>query len=270
MKYTFKDAMRMFDCTKKDIVCALRKYGYYSKKAVIDDKCIDYLGNYFANKEFNFDLNSCNNSRSLSLEKMMQDEFNKDCRRVLNSLENDTLENFYIDNLKSKAMQLNLLEDNIFDFLRDYYPDLYRAAQDAVTAYKTIGYIEHYSRYCLNDIGLFLELFVTYLLNRNGLVESCKSTYSCDNINLYSKIRFLSNHGLPKKIVDLLDITRLIRNKIHVLLENNSHQYVPDSLNYSFQQDITEEDCREYLENVYVLSCWLVRKDNFLENEKKN
>ncbi len=265
MKYTFRDTMRMFECTKKDIVRALNKYGYYSKKAVIDDKCIEYLGNYFANKGLRFDLNntnSCNNSKSLSLEKMMQDEFNKDCRRVMNSLENDTLENYYIGNLKSKAMKLNFLEDNTFDFLRDYYPDLYRSAKDAATAYKTISYIEHYSRYCLNDIGLFLELFVTYLLNRNDLVDSCKSTYGSDNVNLFSKIRFLSDHGLPIKIVDLLDNTRLIRNKIHVLLENNSHQYVPGSFNYSFQQDITEEDCRECLENVYVLSCWLVRKDN--------
>ena len=270
MKYSYKDVMRMYNCSKKDIVRALRKYGYYSKKSIIDDKCVEYLGKCFENSEFGLSDWTLNvSAKSNTLEEMIKNEFAKDCRIMLNNLEN-TEENYYIDDLYSKAQAVDFYDDDCFNFLREYYPDLYRTAKDALIAYKTIAYINHYSRYCLNDIGLFLELFVTYLLNRNGLVDICKAAYGSDSINLFSKIRCLSNHGLSKKIAELLDNTRLIRNKIHVLLENNSHQYVPGSLNYSFQQDITEEDCRECLENVYVLSCWLVRKDNFLENEKKN
>ncbi len=273
MKYSFKDTMRMFNCSRKDIIRALSKYGYFSKKSIIDDKCIDYLDKYFdkSSEGLSDELLSLNtdSNNAVSLGVIMQQEFAKDCRYILKDLEN-TEENFYIDDLLSKAQIVNFLDDSSFDFLREYYPDLYRSAKDAASAYKTIPYINHYSRYCLNDIGLFLELFVTYLLNKNGLVDVCKSTYGVNSTNLYTRIRCLANNGLPQKITDLLDSTRQIRNKIHVLLENKSHDYVPGSLNYSFQQDITEEDCRECLENVYVLSCWLVRKDNFLENEKKN
>ena len=273
MKYSFKDTMRMFNCSRKEIIRALSKYGYFSKKSIIDDKCIDYLGKYFdksskglADESLSLNANSNN---AASLEEIMQMEFAKDCKFILKKLEN-TEENFYIDDLLAKAQIVNFLEDNTFDFLREYYPDLYRSAKDAASAYKTIGYIEHFSRYCLSDVGLFLELFVTYLLNRNGLVDICKSVYGSDSVNLFSRIRCLANNGLPRKIAELLDNTRLIRNKIHILLENNTHQYVPGSLNFSFQQDITEEDCRQCLENIYVLSCWLVRKDNSFESEKKN
>ena len=273
MKYSFKDTMRMFNCSKKDVIRALSKYGYFSKKSIIDDKCIDYLSKYFDNSRNEFADESLglnqNSNKSISLEEMMKVEFAKDCRLMLNNLEN-TEENFYIDDLCAKAQIVDFFDDNSFNFLRDYYPDLYQSAKNASSAYKTIGYLEHYSRYCLNDVGLFLELFVTYLLNRNGLVDSCKSAYGGDTVNLFSRIRCLANHGLPQKIAELLDNTRLIRNKIHVLLESNMHQYVPGSLNFSFQQDITEEDCRKCLENIYVLSCWLVRKDNLLEEEKKN
>lgn len=273
MKYSFKDATRRFDCSKKDIIRALSKYGYFSKKSIIDDKCMEYLENYFDNsarENYNESiyLNSYSNNIA-SLEEIMKMEFDKDCKLMLNNLEN-TEENFYIDDLYAKAQVKDYLVDNCFDFLRDYYPELYRSAKDAAIAYKTIPYINNYSRYCLNDVGLYLELFVTYLLNKNGLVDVCKSAYGVNNSNLYARIRCLANNGLPQKITDLLDSTRQIRNKIHVLLENKSHDYVPGSLNFSFQQDITEEDCRECLENIYVLSCWLVRKDNFVERVEKN
>lgn len=265
--------MRMFNCSKKDVIRALNKYGYFSKKSIIDDKCIEYLG-----KCFNHSQNVVSDgglsinmhcSKANSLEEMMKIEFAKDCRLMLNNLEN-TEENFYIEDLYAKAQIVDFFDDNCFNFLRDYYPDLYRTAKNAVTAYKTVVYIEHYSRYCLNDIGLFLELFVTYLLNRNGLVDICKADFNSDSVNLYLRIRCLANHGLPQKVADLLDSTRIIRNKIHVLLENNSHQYIPGSFNYSFQQDITEEDCRKCLENIYVLSCWIVRKDNLTESGDNN
>lgn len=270
MKYSYKDVMRMYNCSKKDIIRALSKYGYFSKKSIIDDKCVDYLGKCFDTNENELYSKTLKASiKTNSLEEMMKVEFAKDCRMILNDLEYNE-ENFYIDDLYSKAQVTNFYDDNCFNFLREYYPDLYRTAKDAVTAYKTIAYIHHYSRYCLNDIGLFLELFVTYLLNRNGLVDICKSSYGSDSINLYSRISCLANHGLPQKIVGLLNSTRLIRNKIHVLLEKKSHQYVPGSLDYNFQQDITEEDCRECLENIYILSCWLVRKDDLIETEKKN
>ena len=270
MKYSYKDVMRMYNCSKKDIVCALRKYGYFSKKSVIDEKCVDYLGKCFEKSDSGSSGMALNvSSKANSLDEMMKIEFAKDCRIMLNDLENIE-ENFYIEDLYTKAQVTDFYDDKCFNFLREYYPDLYRTAKDAATAYKTIAYINHYSRYCLNDIGLFLELFVTYLLNINGLVDTCKSAYGSDSVNLFSRIRCLSNHGLPKKIADILDSTRLIRNKIHVLLENKSHQYVPGSLDFSFQQDITEEDCRECLENIYVLSCWLVRNDHSFESEKKN
>ena len=269
MKYTYKDTMRMFNCSRKDIVRALRKYGYYSKNSIIDDKCIDYLGKYFDNTDEAFSGEISYSSKENSLDEIMKSEFIKDCRSMLNDLEY-TEENFYIDELYAKAKIVDFSDDNCFNFLREYYPDFYRSAKDAAVAYKTIPYINHFSRYCLNDTGLFLELFVTYLLNKNGLVDICKSTYCRDSVNLYSRIRCLANNGLPQKITDLLDSTRQIRNKIHILLENNSHQYVPGSLNYSFQQDITESDCRECLENIYVLSCWLVRNDNLYENLNKN
>ncbi len=91
MKYSYKDAIRMFNCSKKDVIRALNKYGYFSKKSIIDDKCIEYLGKFFDYSQ-NVDLDRAYNKAN-SLEDVMKIEFAKDCRLMLNNLES-TEENF--------------------------------------------------------------------------------------------------------------------------------------------------------------------------------
>ena len=134
MKYTYKDTMRIFNCSRKDIVRALNKYGYYTKNSIIDDKCIDYLGKYFDNPEEAFPSEISYSSKENSLDEIMKKEFIKDCRSMLNTLEY-TEENFYIDELYAKAKIVNFSDDNCFNFLREYYPELYRSAKDAAVAY---------------------------------------------------------------------------------------------------------------------------------------
>ena len=277
MKYTFKNAMSKFNCSRKVVIHALSKYGYFSKKSIIDEKCMDYLERYFAKHG----QNTVSDNKSLyylpdfdcvknkTVGDIMKEEFEKDCR-ALSEKYNYSIDYDSILNYRKKAKELVFSEGNSFKFLKAYYPDLYRVAKDCEDCYKTTRYLDNFYRYCLNDAGLFVELFVTYLIRKNGLTDICKESYGKESCKVYSKICCLRNYGLSNTIVEVLDEIRLIRNRIHVPLEMVQQDYVAGSFNFPFQQNISEYDCRKCLENIFVLGCWLVDNDDLLNSRNSN
>lgn len=157
-----------------------------------------------------------------------------------------------------KSKQLNFTQQGNFCFLESKFPKLYEYAVKAEKKYYEGLHESQELDYCVLNIGKFTERLIRIILNTNDLEsefqENCRD--SRDKPTLFNRINFLFNKGFPSQLVDILHKNRIGRNPA-------THD--------GKDKIITPVDCESYLRNIYVLSKWLVEKDNnFHEEVKEN
>lgn len=263
MNHTVRDCMDKFKCSRNEILDALKALGCdcgrCPKKTVLKEEWVKKLRKYF------YEKTSVNTEKLELVEKVKTlDEYIAEDFMALSShymvMINEKLGLERIVSWKATADEIDFNYGCNFEFLRNCYPDIYRIATDAEDCFKTIELRSNFARYCMTDVGVFLELVIAYVINRNGWVEDCMSKVEKGNPTLNDKIKCLVRNGIIESIIKLFDESRRLRNKIHIGLEAGK-EYVPGSLSFSFQKDITQEDCRICLRNMYVLGKWLMKQD---------
>lgn len=264
MNLTVGECMKKFNCSRNEILEALKETGYSCrrcpKKTVLDKDCIAKLRKYFYEKSAASSQKPEIVEKIKTLDEYMAEDFQEQSNRLIMMI-NESLGFERIVSWKATAETIDFNYGCNFEFLRSYFPDLYRIATDAEDCFKTIELKPNFVRYCMTDVGVYLELVVSYVLNRNGWVKDCLSMTDKANPTLNERIKCLVRNGIISDIIELFDESRKLRNKIHVKLTVGSEKYIPDSLMFSFQKDITPEDCRICLRNMYVLGKWLIRQD---------